>query len=1044
MYRTCDARNAQDVHFFTHCERPMTRYNLAEWGLRRPALTAYLIGLILLTGTVAFLNLGQTDMPDWTMRNMPIRVLWPGASAEQMEQQVIDKIERKLQDTPYLDNLISASKPGEAWIWVNLENTMTDPKGKVPDIWYQVRKKVSDIRDTLPPGVQGPYFNDEFGDVYPLVYGVWGDEFSYAELKDQADWLREELLRLPIVEKVVLVGAQPQRVYLNLSTARLGNLRVSPLALTDAIAGHNAMQPAGQIENAADRIRLRLGGQFTSADDIGRVPVRAADGRLLAVSDLAEVTTGYQDPADQVMRVNGHRAVGLAISMATGGNVVDLRRDVVALMQRLEPGMTLGMHATLAADEPQVVTRTLNKFLFKLAVAIGIVLLVSYATLGLRSGLVVATAFPLVLGATFVAMQALDVDLQRISLGALIISLGLLVDDAIIIVEMMLVKMRQGLDRFHAASAAYTSTSLPMLTGTLVTIAGFLPIALAHSPMREFMFGLYGVIAVALLVSWLVSVLFTPYLAYRMLPARLDHHTEVYDTPFYRRLRALVRACVDRRWWTLAAVAGLCALAALISPQVEKQFFPLTDRPDLIVETWLPEGSSFAANEALAKDIDRLLGSEPGVVRWASYVGSDTPRIFTDLWIELPAHNVIKTYVLTTDRPTRDRLRESLRTRIANEVPQARARVNVFPFGIPAPASIEYRVTGPDKQRLHDLAAQVRSVLHAHPQTSGVRYSWRGPVATVRAELDHARLAALGLSAQRLGESLDMLLSGRPITQLRQGDETIDVMLRLTDDERTRLGYLPNVPVPLADGSSLPLGQLAQLQPALEDGVISHYNRVPAIMVYADLPWYVQPLDIDVQIKDQLDAIRARLPLGYHVEIAGIGEISAEIDEAIGAAMPIIALVIVTLLMVQLHHLGLTALVVATAPLGLIGVLFTLWAVDLPLGLVARLGVLALAGITMRNTVILVDQIRQDVAAGLGRYEAVIESTVRRFRPIVVTAAAAIFALIPLMSDPFWGPMAYAMMGGLALATVLTVLFVPALYAACFRVRPSPPSLVED
>jgi multidrug efflux pump len=1015
-----------------------SRYNLAEWGLRHPALTAYLIGLVLLGGAVAFFRLGQTDMPDWTMRAMPIRVFWPGASAEQIEQQVVDKIERKLQDTPHLDNLISTTKPGEAWIWVNLKNSLTDPKDAVPKIWYQVRKKVGDIQDTLPPGVQGPYFNDEFGDVFPLVYGIWGDEFSYAELKDQADWLRQELLRLDITEKVLLIGEQPQRVYVDLSTARLGNLRVSPLTLIDAIVGHNAMQPAGQIENATERLRLRLGGQFNEVDDIRRVPVRAADGRLLTVGDLAKVSAGYQDPAEQLMRVNGHRAVGLAISMAAGGNVVDLRREVLALMQRLEHGLPVGVHATLVADEPQVVTHTLNTFLFKLMVAVGIVLLVSYATLGFRSGLVVATAFPLVLGATFIAMKLLDIDLQRISLGALIISLGLLVDDAIIIVEMMLVKMRQGLDRFHAASAAYVSTSLPMLTGTLVTVAGFMPIAIAETALREFMFGLYGVIAVALLVSWLVSVLFTPYLAYRMLPARAEHHDEVYDTPFYRRLRRLVTACVDHRWWLMAAVAGLSVLAAVANRQVEKQFFPLTDRPDLIVETWLPEGSSFAANEALAGELDRVLGSETGVLRWASYVGMDTPRIFTDLWIELPAHNVIKTYILTADRPTRDRLRAELRTRLAQELPQARARVNVFPFGMPAPSSLEYRVTGPDKHRLREIAAELRGVLQEHPQIDSIRYGWRGAVPTVHAELDHPRLTALGLSAQRLGESLDMLLSGRPLTQLRDGDETIDVMLRLTGDERTHLGYLPNLPVPLADGGSLPLGQLAHLQPAVEDGVLMRYNRSPAIMLYADLPWTVQPLDVDAELKERLDAIRARLPLGYHLEIGGIGELSGEIDIAIGAVMPIIGVAILTLLMLQLQHLGLTALVVATAPLGLIGVLFTLWAVDLPLGLVAQLGVLALAGITMRNTVILVDQIRQDVAAGLSRHEAVIESTVRRFRPIVVTAVAAILALVPLLTDPFWGPMAYAMMGGLALATALTVLFVPALYAVCFRVRPQP------
>ncbi len=1022
----------------------MSRYNLAEWGLRRPALMSFLIGLVLLAGTVAFLNLGQTDMPDWTMRNMLLRVYWPGASAEQMEQQVVDKIERKLQDTPYLDNVSSTSKPGEAWIWVNLKNSLTDPKTIVPEVWYQVRKKVGDIRDSLPPGVQGPYFNDEFGDVHPLVYGIWGDEFSYAELKHHADWLREELLRLDIVAKVELTAAQPQRVYVDLSTARLGNLQVSPLALTEAIAGQNAMQPAGQIENATDRLRLRLGGQFRSIDDIRNVTVKAADGRLLPLGDIADLRAGYQDPPELRMRVDGHAAVGLAISMAPGGNVVDLRHAVLALMDSLQAGLPLGLHATLVADEPQVVAHTLGKFQFKLVMAIGIVLLVSYLTLGWRSGLVVAMAFPLVLGATFAAMKLLGIDLQRISLGALIISLGLLVDDAIIIVEMMLVKMRQGLDRFHAAGAAYTSTSLPMLTGTLVTIAGFMPIAISKTAIREFMFGLYGVITVALLASWLVSVLFTPYLAYRFLPDAVDHQEEVYDTRFYRRLRSAVRGCVDHRWWLLAAVAGLAALAVLAGRQVQKQFFPLTDRPDLIIETWLPEGASFTANENLAKDIDRVLAGEPGVQRWVSYVGFDTPRIFTDLWIEPPAHNVVKTYILTTDRPTRDRLRDALRTRIARDLPQARTRVNVFPFGMPVAASLEYRVSGPDRRTLRQIAAQVRRAVLTYPQAAGVYYDWRGPVSTVKVELDHARLAALGLSAQRLGESLDMLLSGRPVTQLRDGEETIDVVLRLQDDERTRLGYLPSVPVPLADGGSLPLGQLARLNLGVEEGVVRRYNRMPTITVRGDLPWYIQPLDVDVLLRGKLDAVRARLPLGYHLEVGGTGEMNAEVDGAIGAAMPIIAVVIITLLMLQLQHLGLTLLVLATAPLGLIGVLFTLYAVDLPLGFVARLGVLALTGITMRNTVILVDQIRQDIAAGLSRYEAVIESTVRRFRPIVVTAAAAVLALMPLLTDPFWGPMAYAMMGGLLMATVLTVLFVPALYATCFRVRPSvvPPSPV--
>ncbi len=1015
----------------------MSRYNLAEWGLRRPVLTAYLIGLVLLAGTVAFFSLGQTDMPNYTVRTMLLRVYWPGASAAQIEQQVVDKIERKLQETPWLDNVSSTSKPGEAWIWVNLSTSLADPAPVVPQIWYQVRKKVSDIQASLPPGVRGPYFDDEFGDVHPLIYGVWGDEFSYAELKDRADWLRDELLRLDIVEKVVLTAAQPQRAYVEFSTARLANLRVSPLALIDAIAGQNAMQPAGMVENPDGRTRLRLGGQFASVDDIGKVTVTAADGRLLPLGEIADVKRGYQDPPELRMRVNGHPAVGLAISMADGHSVTDLRHEVVLLMERLQAGLPLGLHTTLVADEPAVVAHSLNKFLIKLGLAIGIVLLVSYFTLGFRCGLVVATAFPLVLGATFATMKLLDIDLQRISLGALIISLGLLVDDAIIIVEMMLVKMRQGLDRFHAASAAYTSTSLPMLTGTLITVAGFMPIAIAESGMREFMFGLYGVITTALLASWLVSVLFTPYLAYRMLPTKPDRHPEgLYDTPFYHRLRSLVRGCVDHRWWLLAAVAGLAALSLLAGRQVEKQFFPLTDRPDLIVETWLPEGASFTANESVAKALDKMLAAEPGVQRWVSYIGFDTPRMFTDLWIEPPAHNVVKTYILATDGATRDRLRENLTTRIAQDLPQARTRVNVFPFGFPVPASLEYRVSGPDRQKLREIASDVRAAIETYPQATGVHYDWRGPISTIEVDLDHPRLAALGLSARRLGESLDMLLSGRAVTELRDGDETVEVVLRLTDDERTRLSYLSSVPVPVADGSTLPLGQLARLDLGVEEGVVRRYNRVPTITVRADLPWQVQPLAVDALLSRKLDAIRTQLPLGYHVEVGGTGEMNTEADMAIAAVMPIIAVVIITLLMVQLQHLGLTLLVLASAPLGIIGVLFTLYATDLPLGLVARLGVLALAGITMRNTVILVDQIRQDVAAGISRYEAVIESTVRRFRPIVVTAAAAILAFIPLLTDPFWGPMAYAMMGGLLAATILTVLFVPALYAAGFRLKP--------
>jgi multidrug efflux pump len=1009
------------------------RFNLSGWALRHGALTRYFMLLALAVGAWSYTGLGQRDMPRWTVRTMILHVQWPGASAQELAGQVVDKIERKLQETPNLEAVTSTSLPGEAYIQVNLSQHFGDVE-RVAQTWYQVRKKVYDIRDTLPPGVRGPYFNDEFSEIFPLIYAVWGDEFSPAEQRRHALLVRQALLRVSGVEKVDLLGERPEQVHVDFDTARLAALGITPLAIAAALDGRGALAPGGSVESAGGRVRVRVADPLDSAQEVAATPVRAPDGRVVTVGELARVRPGYQEPPRARFRFQGHDAIGLAVSARDGTNVLAVRRDVEATLARVRTALPVGLALDMADDEPQVVAHTLGVFLRKLALAVGIVLAVSYFTLGLRAGLVVATAFPLTLALTFAGMRLLGVDLQRISLGALIISLGLLVDDAIIIIEMMLVKLREGLDRFEAATAAFRTTSVPMLTGTLVTVAGFMPMALSELIMREFMYGMYVVIAIALLASWLVSVLFTPYLAYHLLPHVPRTPGEVYDTRFYRALRALVATCVRRRGWVLAGIGALLAATAAGFRLVDQQFFPYTDRPDLIVELWHAEGATHTQVMDSVAQAERALLAAPGVRRVVGYVGMDSPRIFSDLYIERPFPNLAKLYVHCADLATRDALVARVNRDFPALLPQTRVRASVYPFGIPVPAPLEYRVIGPDAQRLAGIADQVRRIVASYPGAHGLHTDWRGGVPVVRVTLDHARAAALGVDAAGLARALDLLLAGRPVAQVRRGEDTVDVVVRLGTDERTRLAWLAALEIPLPAGGSVPLAQLAHLRLEVEEGVVARYNRAPAISVRAYLPPKVEPINVDRALRGELDALRATLPVGYHVDAGGTVEASEDVRQGFAAVVPVIGIVIFTLLMFQLHSFGLTLMTAATAPLGLIGAVFMLLAVDLPLGFVASLGLLALAGVIIRNTVILVDQIRQDVEAGVAPHEAVVGATVRRFRPIAVTAVAAVLALVPLTTDPFWSQMAYAMIGGLAFATVLTVLGVPALYAAVMRI----------
>ncbi|MBV1915320.1 MAG: efflux RND transporter permease subunit [Pseudomonadales bacterium] len=1014
--------------------------NLSLWAIQNPLLSSYVIGLMILLGVVSFFNLGQRDMPFRTERVMVISVMWPGASAEQMELQVADKIEKKLQETPWLHALRSFSKPGETYLFITLRDAIPDPVNEVPETWYQVRKKVADMRAELPPAIQGPFFNDEFGDVFPLVYALSSEGLSMAALKDQADLVRQELLNVPSVEKVNLLGQQSEQISVEFSLTKLKQLGIPPFAVLEQIKQNNSVLPGGMLDTSDTRFYLRPADGFQSVDEIRQLLIPVAEGQSVQLQDIADVRRTYVDPARMIMRFNGKQVIGFAISMRKGENVLDLGESVSKKIVEIKQQLPVGVQLELVANQPKVVSETLDTFLLKLLMAIGIVLLVSYFSLGFRAGLVVATAFPMVLGTTFLGMLYFGMDLERISLGALIISLGLLVDDAIIIIEMMQIKMEQGLDRLNAAGEAFRSTSFPMLTGTLISIFGFLPMAIAVSMMNEFFYGFYGVLTIALVTSWLVSVFFTPFIGYHYLPDPVgDKHNGngVYQTTFYRGLRASVSWAVTHRLIILILFALLIAATVFAGKNVAKQFFPITDRPELIIEMWLPEGSPMVRTQEVAEKLDKILAQEKQVTNHVSYLGWDTPKIFIELNIEQPADNLIKTIVLTENTDQRDALHDRLIKRIPVEIPEVRFNIDFFKFGPPTGAPIQYRVMGQDVEKIREIIAQVRTVIDDHPDTSDTYLDWRGPIKTIQFEWNKGQLARYGLSEQSLANQINQLTSSFPVSFYREDNKQIAIVARLNPTERDGLADLQGLLISLPNGEKVALEQLTQFKVSVEDGVRWRYNRYPTIAVHSQIPYDIQPHQVIQQLQPQMDAIRANLPPGYFIEVAGLVESNKIVDTAMASTLPVVLVLIVTMLMIQLRSFPLTLLVLGTAPLGLIGAVLTLYAVGKPLGFVAQLGILAMAGIIMRNSVILMDQINKDIKHNASHpWQALIESTIRRFRPIVLTAIAAVLALAPLTTDLFWGPMAYAMMGGITGATILTIFFIPALYAFLFRLKP--------
>lgn len=1021
------------------------RLNLSRWALEHIPFIRYLMVVLLLGGIMSYEKLGQDEDPPFTFRAMVLRAYWPGASSVQMAEQVTDKLEKTLQETPYVDKIRSYSKPGETLIILELRES-TPPK-EVQGVWYQVRKKISDMRHTLPGGVQGPFFNDEFGDTFGSIFALSGDGFTMAEVKQYADFVRQQLLAVKTVSKVELYGVQDEKIFIEFSSKKFAQLGVPFDLIVQQINAQNAVQGSGVLVTPTDNLQVRVSGQVQSTQEIEDIPLRV-NGNNFRLGDFAKVTRSYIDPPRDKMRFNGKEVVGLGVSMEKGGDIIELGRSLDAKAQQIQSKLPVGITLERVADQPRAVSQSVNEFLKVLAEAVLIVLAVSFISLGLHTkpwridiypGLVVALTIPLVLAATFLTMRVFGIDLHKISLGALIIALGLLVDDAIIAVEMMVRKMEEGLSRFDAATFAYTSTAMPMLTGTLITAAGFLPIGFAKSVAGEYTFSMFSVNVIALLISWLVAVLFTPYLGYVLLKVKpavsADGHHELFDTPFYTRLKGVVNWCVEWRKTTIALTLAGFALGVFGFRFVELQFFPDSSRPELMVELWLPEGSSYAATEAQAKKFEQFVMKQPGVESVTAYVGTGSPRFYLPLDQIFPQSNVAQVVLLPVDNKARDALRLKIIQAFKTDFPEVRGRVKLLPNGPPVPYPVQFKVTGPEMATVRELADQVKAVMRKNPNAVGVNDNWNESVKVLRIDVDQAKLRALGLTSQALMQAANTILSGTTIGQFRENDRLIDIVIRQPVDERSTISALSNVSIPVGNGRAVPLAQLATPRFVWEPGVVWREGRDWSITVQSDVMDGIQGPTVSSQIDPLLEPIRATLPAGYTVKLAGAIADSGKAQQAIAANVPLVIFIVFTLLMLQLHSFSRSMLVFLTGPLGVAGAALALLMLQRPFGFVAQLGVIALFGMIIRNSVILIDQIEQDIAAGIPAWDAIVGSAVRRFRPISLTAATAVLAMIPLSRSVFWGPMAVAIMGGLVVATLLTMLFLPALYAAWFRVR---------
>ena len=1048
----------------------MRRFNLSEWALGNRPLVLFAMLAFAVIGAWSYKHLGQSEDPPFTFKAMVVRTLWPGATAEQVSRQVTEPIEKALMNTGEYEFIRSYSRPGESQVIFMARDSLRSRQ--IPDLWYQVRKRVGDIRATLPREIVGPFFNDEFGDTYGNIYALTGKGFDYAVMRDYADRIQLELQRVPDVGKIDLVGLQDEKVWIELSNTRLATLGVSMQQVQQALADQNAVTGTSFFETATDRVQLRVTGQFNDIEAIRQFPIRAGD-RTVHLGDIAEVKRGFADPASPKMRFMGEEAIGLAVAMKDGGDILKLGANLDAEFERLQKTLPAGMQLRKVSDQPQSVEESVGEFVQVLTEAVVIVLLVSFFSLGLRTGLVVGVTIPLVLAMTFFVMHYFDIGLHKISLGALVLALGLLVDDAIIAVEMMATKMEQGYDRLRAASFAWESTAFPMLTGTLITAAGFLPIATAASSTGEYTRSLFQVVTIALVVSWIAAVLFIPYLGDKMLPDLFNpqppkpgslsarwharrqqwadrypalanliappqhgHDHDPYQRPFYRSFRRFLDACLRRRWWVIAATIALFVFSLMMFRFVPQQFFPDSTRPELMVDIELAEGASLRSTQAQAEKLEKLLSSRDGIANYVSYVGTGSPRFYLPLDQQLPATNFAQFVVLAKDIKSRESTRDWLLHEVIPKFPDVQMRVTRLENGPPVGYPVQMRISGEHIERVQAIARQVEAKVRENPHVMNVNLDWSEPSKVVRLVIDQERARALGVSSAQVSQFLSSSLAGQSVSVYREGNRQIEMLLRGPADERNQLELLSSLSMPTANGGSITLSQVATMEYGFEDGIIWHRNRLPTVTVRADISDGMQPLDVVHQILPTLDGIRAELPSGYLLETGGTVEDSARGQNSIKAGMPLFLVVVATLLMLQLRSFSRAAMVLVTAPLGIIGATLFLLLFRAPFGFVALLGTIALAGMIMRNSVILIDQIQQDIDAGHDRWHSIIDATVRRFRPIVLTALAAVLAMIPLSRSAFYGSMAISIMGGLIVGTVLTLVFLPALYAAWFRVKP--------
>ena len=1048
-------------------DAPSERFNLSRWALEHPALTRYLLVVLIVLGFAAYFQLGQDEDPPFTFRAMVVRTYWPGATAQQVAEQVTDKLERTLQEVPYADRIRSYSKPGESQIIFQIKDS--SKASEVPNVWYSVRKKVGDMRATLPAGVQGPFFNDDFGDVYGVIYALESDGFNYAELKTFADDVRQQLLRVPDVSKVELFGVQDEKIFVEISQKRLATLGLDLSQVLAQLGQQNAVESAGTVQTPLDVVQVRVAGQFEALEQLRAMPIRGKSGNQIRLGDIAEIKRGYVDPPSVKVHHQGKEVIALGVSMTKGGDIIRLGKSLEKLSASFERTLPAGVKLVHVQDQPKAVASSVNEFVGVLIEAVLIVLAVSFISLGLhkrphagpgqlplwkrytldiRPGLVVGITIPLVLSLTFLAMWYLGIGLHKISLGSLIIALGLLVDDAIIAVEMMVRKMEEGYDKVRAATFAYEITAMPMLTGTLITAAGFLPIGLAKSVTGEYTYAIFAVTVIALVLSWIVSVYFVPYLGTLLLkapphvqhgPAGQDSPHEMFNSPFYNTFRRTVNWCVEHRWLTIGATVLIFALGIVGMSRVQQQFFPDSSRPEIMVDIWFPEGTSFAANEMTAKRVEQRLMQEEGVATVSTWLGSGVPRFYLPMDQVFPQTNVSQMIVLAKDLKVRESLRIKLPALLATEFPEVRGRVKLLPNGPPVPYPVQFRVIGIDPLVLRERADEVKAVMRANASMRGVNDNWNESVKVMRLEVDQSKARALGVTSQSIAQGARTLLSGTPVGQFREGDKLIDIVLRQPLDERNAITDIGNAYLPTASGQSIPLTQIAKPVFAWEPGVMWRENRDYAITVQGDIAEGLQGATVTNQLQPGLKELEAKWHgsgmSGYRIEVAGAVEESSKGSASIAAGIPIMLFLTFTLLMLQLHSFSRAMLVFLTGPLGIAGVAGALILLGRPFGFVALLGVIALMGMIQRNSVILIDQIELDRARGVPAWDAIVESAVRRLRPIVLTAAAAVLAMIPLSRSVFWGPMAVAIMGGLIVATVLTLLALPAMYAAWFRVR---------